>query len=91
MYIVKVMKRRDAASVLVAIVLAMAVNQFLMMVSGDLTGRIVGESEGFYGGGSDWKDAYLYPAVWMLLQVVALEVLLRLVVWLRPLFVRKQK
>lgn len=95
MYIVKVMKRKDASSVVVAILLAMMLSQLLMFVTGELSAKISGlnnEDGGFYyGAGGDWKVTYLQPFVSVLLQLLALEVLLRLVVWLRPMFVRKQR
>lgn len=82
MGIVKVLKRKDASSVIVAVVLAMIIIQLLPALTGRLAVNITGVEEGqtFSGSfpGADWKAVYLMPTVWAALQVLALEVL----VWL---------
>jgi hypothetical protein len=94
MYVVKVLKRKDASSVVVAILLALMVSQMLMMVTNDLTTWLSGlkGEEGFgYGSFSgDWKVMYLQPLVSVIVQLVALEVLIRLIVMVRSAVVRKK-
>ncbi len=94
MYIVKVMKRKDASSVVVAIFLAMALGTWLPSLAGKLSGWISGVSDGQYYSysipGAGWQVAYLQPAVFFILQVMVLELLLRVCVLVRPIFVRKK-
>ncbi len=95
MYIIKVLKRRDASSVIVAVFIAFALTTWLPSLLGRLSGWISGISDGQYYSysmpGADWQTTYLQPTVFFLLQLLALEVLLRLVVWIHPIFVRKSK
>jgi len=98
MYIVKVMKRKDAASVVIAIWLAMALMQLTSIptirLSNWLTGLGANNWQGPYGGGGpsyDWRSEYLSPVVSFLVQVVVLEILIRLFVWVHPMFVSKKK
>jgi hypothetical protein len=81
MILVKVLKRKDAASVLVAVVIAMALSNALMMASYDGASRIsnwgqaTGENAGYYGYPGGWRYSYLQPLVALVLQLVAFEIL----------------
>lgn len=80
MVLIKILKRRDASSVLVAILLAMIIMQPLTSLLAKPASIISGLSKdsygyGFGGPGGEWKTQYLFPIVWALLQIVALEVL----------------
>jgi hypothetical protein len=91
---IKVLKRKDAASVLVAVVLAMVLVTFLNTATADLAGKVAMLEDGQFGyafPGSGWKAQYLHPFAWMVLQVLLLELILWLVVLVRPVFVRKGK
>jgi hypothetical protein len=90
MLIVKILKRRDAASILVAIILAMIISGPLMSTTGRLAGVISGVNNpiGAYPGGP-WKEVYLSPVVWAIVQIIALEVLCWVYVIVRKVFVRK--
>lgn len=84
MVIVKILKRKDASSVLVAIVLAFAVSTFLAALTVDLSSKISGldsEMQAY----RTWQEAYLQPAVMLLLQIVFLEVLAWIVLGLKEL------
>lgn len=74
----KVLKRRDAASVIVAVVIAMILWQMVSSVTNPLAGQLSGLSDGQYGapfpGG--WQSQYLQPIVWAALQFIVLEVVL---------------
>ncbi len=97
MYITKVLKRKDAASLVVAIWLAMSLMQLTSLPTLRITSWITGLGahnwQGMYGGGpgSDWRTEYLAPVVSFIVQVIALEILIRLYVMLYPLVVRKKK
>lgn len=95
MYIVKVLKRKDASSVVVAIFIAMALGMWLPSAVGKLSGWISGLSDNQYyaysAPGANWQAAYLQPAVFFLLQLIALEILLRIVIMVHPMFVRKRR
>lgn len=81
MYILKVMKRKDASSIVVAVAIAISLSSFLNSVTMDLTGRVTRQKEyGLFPTGS-LRMAYLFPVVSFVLQLVALEVVLRLYVW----------
>jgi hypothetical protein len=78
MVLVKILKRRDASSVVVAILLAMIITQPLTTTTGRLASVISGlGSKGpfGYGPGGSWKEMYLFPVVWALVQIVILEIL----------------
>jgi len=98
MYIIKVMKRKDASSIVIAIWLAMSLMQLTTMPTYRLTNWLSGVGAhnwmgGMYGGtpGPDWRSEYLSPVISFLVQVIVLEVLIRLFVMIHPLFVRKKK
>lgn len=67
----KVLKRKDALSVVVAIVLGMILVQVFQMWSMPLTSEIVSSSYGYSAPG--WKEAYLSPAISGLLSLAFLE------------------
>lgn len=93
MHIVKVLKRKDAASVIVAIYIAMALAQSLYMPvyqASDKLSRIgAPRTDGWQG--ADWRTTYLSPFISLVLQFLILEILIRLFVMIHPLFVRKRK
>lgn len=82
MVVVRVLKRKDAASVLVAIVLAIAVSTFLASVSIELSNKIAGVETGL-DVAREWQEVYLQPFILLLLQVVFLEVLAWIVIGLK--------
>lgn len=88
MGIVRVLKRKDAASVIVAVVLAMIVLQFLSQVTVELANTIsgLGEGESYASSGGDWKVTYLLPTVSAALQVIALELLIWVYAFLAGMF-----
>ncbi len=76
MLIYKVLKRKDAMSVIIAVVIAFALMQTLSVWSIDITSQIT-NSQGMYGGGlGGWENQYLNPAVSFAVQLVMLEVVL---------------
>lgn len=87
MMLVNILKRKDASSVIVAIVLGTVTWQTLQSITSDLAATLSGVKgqEGFFGGayappGAGWEQLYLYPIVWMAVQIIALEILAWLVV-----------
>lgn len=90
MVLVKILKRRDSSSLIVAIVLALIVAQSLPLITGELAGVISGAEKGHYFGGlgseAGWQAGYLYHVVWALLQIVLLEILAWIVIGLRAAF-----
>ncbi len=97
MYVVKVLKRKDASSVIVAVVVAMFVLQFLTITTQELSSRLAlwqwsKTPEGgpsFYAT-SGWRMAYLQPLVVLLVELVALELLVWVYVWLHSAFSKKR-
>jgi len=95
MILIKILKRKDASSLIVAILLALIITQPLSSVTLPLVDKILfnhntgSYSMGFNGNG--WKDEYLSPVVWALLQIVILELLGWVYVIGRKLAVRRSK
>ena len=94
MHIVKLLKRRDAASLIVAIYLAQALHQLVMMQSYSLGTRLAyvgsNDTQNMFGGGG-WRNEYLSPIISFVIQIVFLEVIIRLFVWVHPMLVSKRK
>jgi hypothetical protein len=78
MVLIKILKRRDAASIVVAILVAMIIAQPLSLTTSRLAGKISDVHNGFgsyVGPGGGWKNEYLFPIVWALVQLLVLEIL----------------
>jgi len=96
MYVVKVLKRKDASSLVVGVTVAMFLLQFVGTMSMELSSRIAlwqwGKSapgnQGFYGG-AGWRSTYLQAVVALLVQLLVLEVLVRLYVWVHQMATKK--
>jgi hypothetical protein len=91
MLVIKVLKRKDASSLILGVAVALFVLQFVTTVTQDLSSRITfwqwGSSNGGYGGPpNSAKVMYLQPLVALVLQLIALEVVVRVYVWLHQQF-----
>ena len=82
MILVKILKRKDASSVILAILIAMIASQPLSTMTGKPASIISGlnnNNGGYffygYGPGGGWQSQYLFPFVWVAIQLVALELL----------------
>ncbi len=87
MMLVKILKRKDASSVIIAVVIAMMLQQFIQTVTNHWAIRISGVNYGptyFH-----WKETYLLPAVWFVLSLIVLEVLCWLWVWVAAVSKKK--
>jgi hypothetical protein len=85
--LVKILKRKDASSVIVAIVLADIIYPVLLTIS-RLAGNISGLNNQQYpstlyspNGSPGWQGEYLYPVVLAILEIILLEILVRVYVW----------
>ncbi len=87
MYIVRILKRKDAASVVVAIVLALILSGIVSVLTGDLSTYLSGIEKT----ATDWRGDVVRPLIHAGLQLILLEAVLRLVINVRPLFVRRKK
>lgn len=77
MAIEKVLKRKDAASVIVAVAVGMLLYQFVSHIGVALADRFsTFEVDGV--GSPDWQDHYLVPFIALLVQLLLLEA----VIWL---------
>lgn len=79
MVLVRVLERRDAASLVVAIAAGLVIFSFVTSVTAHLTAVISGIDTD-----ESFRTAYWQPIVAMVLQLVALELLARLVIAVRP-------
>ncbi len=77
----KVLQRKDASSLIVAIILGFASLQFVASITAPLTSKILGGEGGLQAAG--FKDQYVAPLIALLLQVIAVEILVWVVVGLR--------
>lgn len=78
MVLIKILKRKDASSVVVAILIAMIVAQPLSIMTMRLAAKVAYVSSGPYGyggPGGGWKNEYLFPLVWAVVQILVLEIL----------------
>lgn len=79
MILVKILKRKDASSVLIAVLAALIVWQPLSEVTSRPAAKLLGLNNNQYLSysppGGDWKAQYLYPVVWVIVQLIVLEIL----------------
>lgn len=87
MGIIKVLKRKDGASLVVGVALGFMVYIFATTVVGQLTDKI---SNTQIGVGDNWKVTYLSPTVRLLLSLVVLEILIWVYVALHNAFSGKK-
>jgi uncharacterized membrane protein len=87
MVLIKILKRRDASSVLVAILLAIIIQPILATLA-HLAAVVSNLNSGQYPSGAypgtGWKGEYLYPVVLAVLQIILLEVLAWIFIWMKP-------
>lgn len=88
MYIIRILKRRDAASIIVAVVLAFILTSIVSVLTGDLATYLSGIE---VSGGTEWRENVVRPLIQAGLQIILLEAILRAVVHIRPLFVRRKR
>lgn len=87
MYIIKVLKRKDASSVAVAVVLALIIATVLQVLTFDLSNYLSGIEP--YAG-TNWRESIVRPLIAAGLELIALEALLRVIISVRPFFVSKK-
>jgi len=85
MYVAKVMKRKDASSVMVAVVLAIFLATWLPSTVTQLSEWVAMVDKSSLSTSSSFRVEYLQPFAFFVLQVLALEVALRLFVWVRSM------
>lgn len=92
MVLVKILKRKDAASIIVAILIAMIIAQPLNMLTSPIAGRALGLKDGQYMGyappGSGW-EWYAYQVLWAVVQLIVLEILAWLCIWVSAVSKKK--
>lgn len=92
MYIVKILKRRDAASLVLAIILGTLVTQFMFLPVYELGNRVanIGQDASMYSGMS-WRNYILSPIVSLAASLVFLELVFRVFVLVRGKVVRRHR
>jgi len=86
MVVVKMLKRRDAASVVVAVVVAMILYALVSALSDPVSSSLSDRNPSPV---SDWHSQYLYPIVLAVVELVVLEVLGWVYVWVNSAFRQK--
>ncbi len=94
MVVVKILKRKDASSLIVGVVIAMIVAQFLGTATLDLASKVANwqwqnNGGGYAGPPNSFQVMYLQPFVAMLLELVFLEVLIWVYLGLHRLVAKK--
>lgn len=87
MVFVKILKRRDGSSVVVAVVTALIIVNFLGSVTQYLAGKLANLHSGQYGSafpGTGWRGEYLYPFLQAVFSLILLEILCWIYVWAKP-------
>lgn len=82
MVIVRVLKRKDGAALVVGVVTAVLVVTFISQIIADLTQRISAWGSDSQYAGQNWRVAYLTPFVAFILGLAALEILIRIYIML---------
>jgi len=92
MGIIKVLKRKDGATLVVGVALAFVVANFLMSVTGQLSAKITDAAGSTPGLASTdgWQTAYLLPIVTLILELIALELLVWIYVWIHGAVTNKK-
>lgn len=80
MVLVSILKRKDASSVITAIVLGMATWIFVSSFSAPISAWLTGQKSYTHG----FKDAFVVPVVVFIVQLVVFELATRLYVALTP-------
>ena len=91
MVFIKILQRKDAASVVIAIALGLALAQFISAVASDLSSVlsvVINNELSFKTPIYDWRTSLFNPAMLLALQVVVLELLLRIVTVFRRLVIK---
>lgn len=78
----KVLQRKDASSLIVAFVLALSVLQFISAITAPAIAKILNQDVAMQQA-AGFKDQYVAPLVILLVQLVAVELLVWLVVGIR--------
>ena len=88
MILVRVLQRRDAASIVVAVAAGLVLANYLGALSYTLSSALIGQNGGGPSG-IEWRQAYLIPLMAMIVSFVGLEILANIVVVMRKLLVGK--
>lgn len=94
MGIVKVLKRKDGATVVVAVALGFAIANFMINITTQMSSRLVdrmGAGPTPYSPIGDWRREYLMPFLALLFAIVTLELLIWIYVGLHNLVVNSKK
>lgn len=86
MVLVKILQRKDAASIIVALVLAGIFSMFLLAIGNDFA-QIFSASD-YEGPG--WQDQYLVPTASMFIQLLLFEVGTRVFIAAREGYIRRK-
>jgi|GEM_PF-993626 hypothetical protein len=91
MVFIRILQRKDATSVIVAVALGLALAQFMSVVAlglSSLFSTVINGEIGIKAGSIyDWRASLFEPAMLFILQVAVLEVLARIVILFRKLVI----
>lgn len=89
MLFIRILQRKDAAAIILAVALGLAVAQFMSVVALGVSQLLDAAINGNIGGKNgytyDWRASLFNPAMLLFLQVTILELLARIVIGLRRL------
>lgn len=79
----KVLQRKDGSTLVVGVVLALVFIQFVTSVTMPLAAKIMNNGGGSGYAGASFKDQYVTPFVALVLQLIAIELIVWLVIGIR--------
>lgn len=91
MMFIRILQRKDALSIILAIALGLALAQFLSTVATGAStaiSLIINQETGAVDRVFGWRASLFQPAMLFVLQVAVLELLARFVVWFRQLVIK---
>lgn len=89
---IKVLKRRDGAALVVGVVVAFIIISLLTTVTTYISSWASGLGYGKFGmafPGTGWKGQYLHPVISTIVQLLALEILIKLYIIVHSMVTKK--
>lgn len=94
MLLIKILKRKDASSVVVAILVALIVSQLVMVYASNWGSKLAGlpDGQGYYYSfpESGWRGNYLQPFLVALISLFILEAFAWVVILVKGVFLKKK-
>jgi hypothetical protein len=90
MGIIKVLKRKDGAALVVGVALAITIANFLTTITFQLSLKLSDMSASANQESGGWRTSYLEPLIGLILSIIALELLVWVYVWIHQATTNKK-